>query len=426
MILFGDNMWWIVAGWMLACQTDDNAERTEQHDWKPSIPAVLVKAEFVGTDSVADTIEITGVLESIEQVNIIPETTGVVQNIFVREGDLVKKGDPLAKIINTNAKASLERSQIEVDRLQGEWKKAQRLQEGGAISEREFQEINTQLKTAQTSQTEALATQKRSTIRSPIDGVVALVNIREGEVATSTQLFQVVQPDRLRLVASVPERDLTQLKEQQTVDIRAAYNDETKVTGLVERIAPVVDPTTGSVRVFINIEEGQKVLRPGQFVKAQVEVDRHENTIVLPKEAVVYEDGAPIAYVVMDAPPEPSKENGDSTEEDEGEKEGEKEGEENGDDADQNNEGYGKEQSRRANKSAYVANRRELTVGYSDSRIIEVTEGIEVGEQVITIGNHTLEDNSPITLELTIPKKDSPKDTEGQKDTPSEELENTE
>ena len=70
----------------------------------------------------------------------------------------------------------------------------------------------------------------------------------------------------------------------------------------VERIAPVVDPTTGSVRVFINVEEGQRLLRPGQFVKAQVEVARHENTIVLPKEAVVYEDGAPIAYMVTDAP----------------------------------------------------------------------------------------------------------------------------
>ena len=44
------------------------------------------------------------------------------------------------------------------------------------------------------------------------------------------------------------------------------------------------------------------LLRPGQFVKAQVEVARHENTIVLPKEAVVYEDGAPIAYMVTEAP----------------------------------------------------------------------------------------------------------------------------
>lgn len=389
-------MWWMIVA-LLACQ-DEEAERKEgKREWKASIPAVLVKAEIVKTDSVADTLEITGALESIDQVNIIPETTGVVQSIFVREGDVVTKGTALAKIINTNANATLERSQIEVERLEREWAKAKRLQQEGAISDREFQEITTQLKTAQTSQTEAMATQKRSTIRSPIDGVVALVNIREGEVATATQLFQIVQPDRLRLVASVPERDLQQLKEQQTVDIRAAYDSETSVPGVVERIAPVVDPTTGSVRVFINVEEGQTHLRPGQFVKAQVEVDRHDNTVVLPKEAVVYEDGAPIAYVVTDAPPKEDSKEGtnEETESDSDEKDSP--------DKDENS-------SSKESSPKLVADRRELTVGFSNARVVEVVKGVEVGEQVITIGNHTLEDNSPITLEIDLPPKDSPKE----------------
>ncbi len=391
-------MWWFVAGLILACQNGEEDKEKGKRDWKPSIPAVLVKAETVTTGSVADTIEITGALESIEQVNIIPETTGVVQNIFVREGDQVRKGDPLAKIINTNASAALARSQIELERLEREAQKLTRLRQDGAVSEREVQEVNTQLQTAKTSQTEALATQKRSTIRSPIDGVVALVNIREGEIATSTQLFQVVQPDRLRLVASVPERDLIALKETQPVDIRAAYNNETTVTGIVERIAPVVDPTTGSVRVFINVEEGQTSLRPGQFVKAQVEVDRHDNTIVLPKEAVVYEDGAPIAYVVTEAPPEDTE----PTDEDQ----------QRLSENDANEQTDAEPEDKGPPKSKFIADRRELTVGFSDARIIEVTEGISVGEQVITIGNHTLEDNSPITLEIELPPKEKEEDSD--------------
>ena len=74
----------------LACQEEAEYSKWKgQGNWKPSIPAVLVKTEQIGTGTVADTIEITGALESIEQVNIIPETTGVVQSIFVREGDAV-------------------------------------------------------------------------------------------------------------------------------------------------------------------------------------------------------------------------------------------------------------------------------------------------------------------------------------------------
>ncbi len=374
-------MWWILA--ILACQEQSKyGDWQNRGDWSSTTPAVLVRTEVIGTGTVTNTIEITGALESIEQVNIIPETTGVVQSIFVREGDVVRKGDVLAKIINTNASATLERSQIEMERLEREWNKTQRLRQDGAISDREFEEVNTQLKTAKTSREEALAAQNRTTIRSPINGVVALVNIREGEVATSTQLFQVVQPERLRLIASVPERDLTELKEGQSVDIRAAYNDENTVDGLVERIAPVVDPTTGSVRVFINVEEGQNLLRPGQFVKAQVEVASHENTIVLPKEAVVYEDGAPIAYVVAEAPTEEPSEKVARPKEDD------------------------IKGIQETQKAKLVADRRELTVGFSDIRVIEITEGVKVGEQVITIGNHTLEDDSPITLEDTMQNKE--------------------
>ena len=374
-------MWWILA--ILACQEQSKyGDWQNRGDWSSTTPAVLVRTEVIGTGTVTNTIEITGALESIEQVNIIPETTGVVQSIFVREGDVVRKGDVLAKIINTNASATLERSQIEMERLEREWNKTQRLRQDGAISDREFEEVNTQLKTAKTSREEALAAQNRTTIRSPINGVVALVNIREGEVATSTQLFQVVQPERLRLIASVPERDLTELKEGQAVDIRAAYNDNNTVDGLVERIAPVVDPTTGSVRVFINVEEGQNLLRPGQFVKAQVEVASHENTIVLPKEAVVYEDGAPIAYVVAEAPTEEPSEKVARPKEDD------------------------IKGIQETQKAKLVADRRELTVGFSDIRVIEITEGVKVGEQVITIGNHTLEDDSPITLEDTMQNKE--------------------
>ena len=67
-----------------------------------------------------------------------------------------------------------------MERLEREWNKAQRLKQDGAISDREFARDQYPTKTAKTSQEEALATQKRSTIRSPISGVVALVNIREG------------------------------------------------------------------------------------------------------------------------------------------------------------------------------------------------------------------------------------------------------
>ena len=185
-------MWWLTTILFLGCGEEEGGKEWKG-EWQPSVPAVLVKSEIISTGTVTDTIEVTGTLESIDQVNIIPETTGVIQSIAVREGDVVTKNQILAQVINANAVANLERSQIEVERVTREFNKSKRLQAQGAISEREFQDLQSQLRTAQSSLSEAQATAKKSSIRAPIDGVIALVNVREGELATTTQLFQIVQ-----------------------------------------------------------------------------------------------------------------------------------------------------------------------------------------------------------------------------------------
>ena len=379
--------------WMLlACgDSEENKHGAggKKDNWKAEPPAVLVKAEIVSTGEVADFIEITGSLESVSQVNIIPETTGHVQQLLVREGDVVHKGDLLAKLINPNVTAALERSQIELSKLGDELQKAEKLHTQGAISDRELEDTKNALKTASASNVEAKSASANTQIKSPIDGVVASVNIRQGELATTTQLFQIVDPNKLRLVASVPERDLHFLKEDQEVTIFASYDSKQSVEGTVERIAPVVDPTSGSIKVFINLQEGQNILRPGQFVKAQVEVDRHSNTTVVPKTAVVYEDGSPIAYVIVEKEVEqpPVKENQASeTDNDETDK------------------------TEVVIKMQQVADRRVLELGYSDNNWAEVLSGIELGEQVITIGNNNLEDETPITLEIKLPPKEEAED----------------
>ena len=78
-----------------------------------------------------------------------------------------------------------------------------------------------------------------------------------------------------------------------------------------------------------------------------------------------------------------------------------------------------------------VTNRDHLFIDFyslchlDKARFIEVTEGVEIDEQVITIGNHTLEDNSPITLEVEIPKKES-EDSKDESEKSEEKLETTE
>ena len=68
------------------------------------------------------------------------------------------------------------------------------------------------------------------------------------------------------LIALIPERELHLIKNQQPVLVTAAYDDAEPVSAFIERIAPVVDANTGTVKVFIELSPDQQTLRPGQFV----------------------------------------------------------------------------------------------------------------------------------------------------------------
>jgi membrane fusion protein (multidrug efflux system) len=66
----------------------------------------------------------------------------------------------------------------------------------------------------------------------------------------------------------------------------------------------VVDPSSGTVRVTVAVDTGSGDLRPGQFVKVRVEVDRHDDVLTIPRSAVIWRDGTPIAFRVVDMPEE--------------------------------------------------------------------------------------------------------------------------
>lgn len=364
--------------------------------WKPQTPAMFVKTELVQLGDVSNYLEVTGILEGVEQASIIPETTGIVKKIYVREGDVVQKGTVLAQLINPNLSESFERSEIEIDRLRREFLKTKVLYEQGAISDREYQEAGSALQTARSSNAEAKASAAKLSVTSPILGVVASVGIREGEVASATQLFQIVNPEKLRVVVSIPEKDLQVLKEGQTVSIRPSYDEEAVVSAVVERISPVVNATSGTVDVFITLEEGQTVLRPGQFVKGQIEVDTHASVMVIPKTALIYNDGDPMAFVVIDAP-EPEEEEKSEDEEDVKDEDAEDEG------------------MKRSKPAPFIADQRELELGYSDAEWVEITAGLEIGEKVVTIGNANLENETPIILEAPKIEKKSDKEEDGDK-----------
>ncbi|MDG1484534.1 MAG: efflux RND transporter periplasmic adaptor subunit [Myxococcota bacterium] len=361
---------------------------------------LLVEVISVEQGSVADYLETTGTVESEAQADIVPEASGTVTRIDVEEGDAVRKGQVLAVIANPSLDASNSRAQIELERASNDLEKAKQLHADGAISDVELAGAQTAYRTAETGADEARRTRGFTRVTSPIEGTIAVRDLRVGEVAGGARAFQVVDLTRLRVIVQLPEKDLTRISLDQPVHLSSAYNEDATATATISRISPVVDAATGTVRVTVDIAPGQDTLRPGQFVKTRIEVARHDDVLTIPRRALVWEDGEPIAWTVEDAPEEVDvDEDGPAEEDAEGEESGffaklfggedGGEGEDGAEDADRV---PGPEVPQR------VAVRKNLTVGFVDTELVEVTTGLDAGAMVVTIGNTNLREGASVRL----------------------------
>jgi len=380
-------------------------------DWR-----VLVETIQAESGTVAKELVTHGTLESEAMADITPEAGGVVTEILVEEGDTVHRGQVLAVLSNPSLEAGSDRARIELAQARRRFEQAQNLHTQGAISDTEFQDAKDAYSIAQASHREATGSARFTRLTSPVDGTVAIRNVRIGELAGGAQrAFQVVDLDRLRVIVNLSEADLTHLSIGQQVTLAGTYDNSARAGGAVLRISPVVDEASGTVRVTIAVNpvEGQiSKLRPGQFVEVRIEVDRHSDVLTIPRKAVHWQDGAPIAWKVVDKVETDDDENDKYKDGDEGGNfftnlfSGNKDDDEDGDKADPW-EGVPRRIVKRVN----------LTLGYSDADLAEVSEGLEEGEHVVTVGGDNLRPDADVKLPGDPkPKKDKKKGEPDAKD----------
>lgn len=362
----------------------------EEGEEKAPDRRVLVEAVEVAPGDVADHLVTTGLLESESQADIAPEATGLVNEILVEEGDTVTKGQVLAVLSSPSLDAGAERANAELDRARREVETARSLHAGGAISDQELRAAEGAFAGAQTTWQEASRTRGFTRIRSPIDGVVSARDVRVGEMAGGRRAFQVVDLTRPRVVVQLPEKDLARVRVGQAVTLQGAYDESSQGKGTVDRVSPVVDLQSGTVRVTIAVDPASTTLLPGQFVKVRIEVDRHSGVLTIPRRSLVWIDGEPVAWKVVEgAPDEPeTDEEGEGKEEPSGlarffqQKEPEEE----------------KEPEGPPPWPLRKVERADLVIGYQDPNLVEVSSGLAAGDLVVTVGNQNLRADTPVRL----------------------------
>ncbi|EON78787.1 putative ABC transport system, lipoprotein [Lunatimonas lonarensis] len=251
-------------------------------------------------------INATGKIEASSHVMVIVERQGYLTDLTVSEGDRVQAGQVIAKLDNRDSKFALEKARVELRSSMAVFENEKlgfpTIYGDPALDSLALAEWDTRLKaksgvlSAEISLREAELEIEKSTIKAPITGTVADVKLKQGSLVNSgDEVCEIISTGQLEIRVKVLESDINFITTGQTAEIYPVSGGEEGLRGQVVAINPKVDEN-GLVQVTIKLQNQGRLL-PGMNARAVIRAPQN-NSLVVPKQAVVYRSGRPVVFTI--------------------------------------------------------------------------------------------------------------------------------
>jgi RND family efflux transporter MFP subunit len=259
---------------------DGSEEKEEQ--------AISVRANEILREPISSLYSTSATLRADRQATVIARTRGVVRRLAVEEGDRVGAEQPLAFLEDDEQKIAAARAHTTEETARRDHERLSGLYERGLVSVDEYEASRRDAEDASHALELAELELYRTVIRAPIAGVVVTRHLDVGAtVSDGTPVYDLADIDPLYADINIPERHVISLGAGQEV-LLTADSTGVEARAIIERIAPSVDPATGTVKVTVAIE-GNSGLRPGAFVRVDIVTDTHSDALVVARSALVAE-----------------------------------------------------------------------------------------------------------------------------------------
>ncbi len=341
--------------------------RVEPITWTPNI-------EAIGTVSAASGVDLT------------VETTGIVKEILFKANEKVERGQELVRLDDAVQKADLEAGKTQEALDKQALDRAVALQKRGVGTDATLDAARASWQTSISQVAKLQAVLDQKLLRAPFSGTIGIPRIEEGQyVAPGNAVATLQDLDTLRVDFTVAEQRFPDLKIGQEV-LFGLTGDDMPYKGAITGIDPKIDPVSRLVSVRAEISNVDGRLSPGQFVQVRVILPSEDNIIAVPQTALISSLYGDYVYVVRSAdkaPNEPKKaEAGEAVAAPAGQKPAE------GEAADA--------------KPSLAVTQVFVSIGRRSGDRVEITRGIEAGDEVVTAGQNRLNNGSPVVVDNTI------------------------
>jgi HlyD family secretion protein len=270
---------------------------------------VTLETAKVSLGEITETVTATGTVESVTQVDVGTQVTGIIDKLYADYNSIVTKGELIAEIEKTlldadlqSADANLESARLTYEYTKTNYNRDKALHDKQLISDYDFQTSKKDYQVAKTAYDKAQADRVRAAknlnyaeIYSPIDGIVISREVEVGQTVVSNMnvanLYTIADLDNMQVIGNVDEADIGQVKVGQDVTFSVdAYSDELfngKVTQV--RLNPTTESNVVTYEVVVSAANPDHKLIPGLTANLTIYVTREQNILTIPVKALQFE-----------------------------------------------------------------------------------------------------------------------------------------
>ncbi len=306
-------------------------------------------------------VDVVGSLKPWEEVIISSELDGILRKLLVAEGSPVSKGMVLAEINETDyrldaerAHAALKQAQATLENIKIEFQRKETLYKEELVTRQQYDDVATRQIVARGDVDRAraslsLAREKhlKSRLQSPLNGFVKEKKVSVGDyLRNGSPLMTVIRIDPLKLTFSVPEKDVGSLKIGQEVNFRVDSFPGREFKGKLNIIYPSLDEKTRTLQAEAAIPNKDNILKPGLFARSTIYTGETRDMVVVPVTSILYENDRVKVFIVQNS----------------------------------------------------QAKERNVKIGSKYGDYIEIAEGLQGGEQLVTVGQNNLAEGSKVNV----------------------------
>ncbi len=278
--------------------------QTEQRSVDLTVP---VTVQAVRMDTMEATVSATGTLRPTKEARILTEVEGILQFIArgvggrPTEGMRLNRNQEIARLVNKElvVNARLESRELALAAAKRTLRDQEVLVERKLGTEKDLEEARHAFAEAESNYENALVQIAKTTIRTPIAGfLTGLADITEGTLVDArTTIATVMDYSRVLVDLKIPNAYIASVSPGQVVRVENYALPNRRFLGTIKVVDPAIDPTTRTFRVVGAVENSGLMLRPGMFVTAEIVTESHEDAVVIPRRFVLTRQNRKVVFV---------------------------------------------------------------------------------------------------------------------------------